>query len=125
MNNSPTTINLTATYNYVPPSVAIYDRLAAFPGRNKTSKASLFWGEEALALYWSELTDTYTRAFMNASVSGAYTYTKAALYLTPSESGIRDITSTGFFGGTELLISMTEDEKSLCRSIAGQVTRRN
>jgi hypothetical protein len=50
--------------------VAIYDRFTAFPGRNKTSSASLFWGEEALALYWSQLSTSYYHDFMNNSVAG-------------------------------------------------------
>jgi hypothetical protein len=66
----PVTINLTAEYNYVPPTVAIYDRFTQFPGRNKTVSASLFWGEEALALYWSQLSTSYYRDFMNRSVAG-------------------------------------------------------
>ena len=47
-------VNLTASYNLVPPSATVWWGQTAFC-RNATTKASLWWGESMLTVFWSEL----------------------------------------------------------------------
>ena len=52
-NSEPnTTVNLTSTYNYLLADGSIFK----FLGRNATTKASLYWGETLLSMYWLQLT---------------------------------------------------------------------
>ncbi|KAH6972962.1 hypothetical protein BKA56DRAFT_492836 [Ilyonectria sp. MPI-CAGE-AT-0026] len=50
-------VNLTTTYNFNPTERWFGVNSARFPGRNKTTKASLWWGESLLAWYSIALTD--------------------------------------------------------------------
>lgn len=87
-------LNLNANYNYIPSTVNIYDGFAAFPGRNATTLASLYWAEISLINYWYDLAaqfHTTSDSMINQSLP------KAALYFNASRSSTKDISSFRFF----------------------------
>lgn len=111
-NGARTVINLTTTYDYVPSTVTIYGGLASFTGRNKTTKASLFWSEEALALYWVDLTQAYEAYANGLAGDENSTWAKGALYLTPG-TDTSNILSDAFFGGVQRLIKYVHTQPHL------------
>jgi hypothetical protein len=63
---------MTTTYNY---NGIEYDERSSFPGRNETTKASLWWGEPMLARYSIALTndmhfasESFFKGFQNANI---------------------------------------------------------
>lgn len=46
-----TTFNLTAEYNFIPDTVSVYSGFYSFIGRNERAKACLYWGESLLSMY--------------------------------------------------------------------------
>ena len=52
-------LELSTSYNFVPDDYSSGPPPAAFQGRNVTSKASLYFGESLLSMYWIQLTNAY------------------------------------------------------------------
>jgi hypothetical protein len=101
-----TSVNLTTAYDYVPSTVAIHDRFTTFAGSGSFGGASLFWGEQAIALYCIQFCMSYGFDYMDDHVEGNGTFNKAALYFTPNLAYMTDITSPEFFSGQERLIAI-------------------
>lgn len=82
-----TMFNLTGQYDYAPETVS-FDKstLSAFIGRDKDKKASLWWGESLLSMYWASLSKTMQDIRSNASAAGQDTIRKGTIYFTPNNA---------------------------------------
>lgn len=108
------TVNITAKYNYIPPTTNIYDGYTVFLGRNATSQASLYWGESLLAWYWSlvatDMTDYSTDSAGNWHFWGNDgTYTKGAHYFTLNSDEPTNIASYDFLNITYRAVMVYKD----------------
>lgn len=91
---SLTTFNLTAEYNFIPETVSVYAGFYTFVGRNKTAKASLYWGESLLSTYSLHLgRDAFISNFSgkDALVS------KGVITFTPNKLFSTDLINLNFF----------------------------
>jgi hypothetical protein len=79
-----TMFNLTAEYDYVPEDVSFDDStLFSFISRDKDVRASLWWGESLLSMYWAYLTRTMQDIRVNETVAGNAGIRKGTIYFTP------------------------------------------
>jgi hypothetical protein len=96
-----TSFNLTTTYDYVPETVAfsgLYHFLGTnFLDRDKEKRASLYWGESLMSMYWAYLTRSMQDIRVNATDFGLPGIRKGTISFTPNNSSISDITHLGFF----------------------------
>lgn len=93
--------NLTQSYDYIP-AIISWSHLYTFLGtnfldRNKSTRASLWWGESALSNYYVYLTRTMQDIRVNATENGEPGIRKGTIYITPSNNTARDIKSLQFF----------------------------
>jgi hypothetical protein len=96
-----TSLNLTTTYDYVPETVA-FSGLSRFLGtnfldRDKETRASPYWGESLMSMYWAYLTRSMQDIRGNATSSGVAAIRKGAISFTRNNSSISDITDPSFF----------------------------
>lgn len=63
------TVNLTADYNFVPPTVTEFTGTFKFRGRDPERAASLYWGESLLSMYYVQLILAMKFATIYASLS--------------------------------------------------------
>ncbi|MCJ1375102.1 hypothetical protein MMC20_006336 [Loxospora ochrophaea] len=97
--------NLTTTYDYVPETVAfsgLYRFLGTnFLNRDKEKRASLYWGESLMSMYWVYLTRTMQDIRVNATDFSVPGIRKGTLSFTPNfdsnNSSLSDITQLSFF----------------------------
>lgn len=99
--NSTTLFNLTQKYNYVPADVTFED-IGQFVGsnfleRNKTSKASLWWGESLMSTYWAVVSGAMQTIRKNQTENGQAGIRKGTLPFTRDYDATADITSNSFF----------------------------
>lgn len=96
-----TKFNLTQTYDYVPSTLSfagLYTFLATnFLGRDKSTRASLWWGESALSNYYVYLTRTMQDIRTNVTENGQAGIRKGTIYFTPGNGAVADIKSLQFF----------------------------
>jgi hypothetical protein len=98
-----TSFNLTTTYDYVPETVAfsgLYRFLGTnFLDRDKEKRASLYWGESLMSMYWAYLTRSMQDIRVNATDSGVPGIRKGTISFTRNNNSnsISDITHLGFF----------------------------
>ena len=92
-----TMINLTSTYNYLLTDGSLFK----FLGRNATSKASLYWGETLLSMYWLQVTSEMLQ--WNGNYSNPYYYEGYASVVANSPP-IQDIQSLDFWNAKCLLV---------------------
>ena len=96
-----TSFNFTTTYDYVPNTVAfsgLYHFLRTnFLNQNKENRASLYWGESLMSMYWAYLTRSMQDIRVNATNFGEAGIRKGTLSFTPSNNSISDITGLSFF----------------------------
>ena len=91
---SLTTFNLTAEYNFIPDTVSVYSGFYSFIGRNEREKASLYWGESLLSMFSLQL--GRDMAFANLTVEGENIATEGVLTFTRN-GATSDFTSVKFF----------------------------
>ncbi|KAF2498475.1 hypothetical protein BU16DRAFT_295570 [Lophium mytilinum] len=95
------TINLTASYNLAPKTVSVntvYTGETRFIGRNQASRASLYWGESLLSLYWWQLTQNMESAQgFTDTKNKSGTLAKGGIYFTPNITLGVNITDPDFF----------------------------
>lgn len=99
--NSTTLFNLTQEYDYVPTEVAFAD-IGQFVGsnfleRNKTSKASLWWGESLMSTYWAIVSGAMQIIRENQTENGQAGIRKGTLPFTRDYDATADITNNNFF----------------------------
>jgi hypothetical protein len=92
--------NLTQAYDYIP--AMSWSHLYTFLGsnfldRDKSTRASLWWGESAISNYYVYLTRTMQDIRANATSNGEPAIRKGTIYITPGNSTARDIKSLQFF----------------------------
>jgi hypothetical protein len=96
-----TSLNLTTTYEYVPKTAAfsgIYRFLGTnFLDRDKETRASLYWGESLMSMYWGYLSRSMQDIRVNTTDFGAAGIRKGTVSFTPNNSSISDITDLRFF----------------------------
>ncbi|KAJ5134851.1 hypothetical protein N7526_006216 [Penicillium atrosanguineum] len=93
--------NLTQAYDYIPATIS-WSHLYTFLGsnfleRDKSTRASLWWGESALSNYYVYLTRMMQDIRVNATSSGEPGIRKGTIYITPGNNTARDIKSLQFF----------------------------
>lgn len=93
--------NLTQAYDYIPAAMS-WSHLYTFLGtnfldRDKSTRASLWWGESALSNYYVYLTRTMQDIRANSTSNGEPGIRKGTIYITPGNSTARDIKSLQFF----------------------------
>ncbi|KAJ6107191.1 hypothetical protein N7523_008514 [Penicillium sp. IBT 18751x] len=93
--------NLTQVYDYIPATIS-WSHLYTFLGtnfleRDKSTRASLWWGESALSNYYVYLTRMMQDIRANATGNGEPGIRKGTIYITPSNNTVRDIKSLQFF----------------------------
>jgi hypothetical protein len=93
--------NLTQAYDYIPATFS-WSHLYAFLGtnfleRDKSTRASLWWGESALSNYYVYLTRTMQDIRVNATYNGEPGIRKGTIFITPGNNTARDIKSLQFF----------------------------
>jgi len=82
-----TMFNLTAEYEYVPTDVSFDEStLFSFITRDKEARASLWWGESLLSMYWAYLTRTMQDIRVNETGHGQAAIRKGTIYFTPSNA---------------------------------------
>ncbi|KIX92517.1 uncharacterized protein Z520_11837 [Fonsecaea multimorphosa CBS 102226] len=107
--DGPTFVNLTAEYNYVPDTVSVLGgQNAVFVGRNQTTKASLFWGESLLAMYWTQAM-VYLNVEWGAERAGqnddlGSTWVKGVMAMTPNPS-TADLTDLTYYNSSVFWIT--------------------
>ena len=105
-----TKVNLTAAYNYIPATVSFDNSsLYSFVSQDQSSRASLWWGESLLSMYWVYLTrmmqvirESPVPADQDAIRKGTLSFTTGTLPSTsfkrsPEASNSDDISSLDFF----------------------------
>lgn len=101
-----TTFNLTAEYNFIPETVSVYAGFYKFVGRNKTAKASLYWGESLLSTYSLHL----GRDASISNFSGkAALVSKGVITFTPNNRSPTDLINLNFFDVLFRFIAPTPD----------------
>ncbi|KAF7512916.1 hypothetical protein GJ744_012019 [Endocarpon pusillum] len=96
-----TSFNLTTTYDYVPEIVSFSD-LYRFLGtnfldRDKEKRASLYWGESLMSMYWAYLTRSMQDIRANATNFSEPSIRTGTMSFTPNNSSISDIIDLNFF----------------------------
>lgn len=93
--------NLTQSYDYIPPTISwsyLYTFLGTnFLDRDKSTRASLWWGESAFSNYYVYLTRTMQNIRTSATDHGQPGIRKGTIYFTPGNSTDGDIKSLQFF----------------------------
>ncbi|KAJ9664404.1 hypothetical protein H2198_000333 [Neophaeococcomyces mojaviensis] len=95
--------NLTASYNYVPVDVDMSTGLASpflgsvFRSRNKEKRASLWWGESCMSMYWAYLSRTMQDIRASMSGSDIYAIRKGFITFRTRNPPPSDITSLDFW----------------------------
>lgn len=72
-----TQVNLTSDYNLIPPNLPV-DAQFSLIGRNASTKASLYWGESCLSMFYSQLLDVFATAVGPQSKMGLYLFRNAS-----------------------------------------------
>lgn len=92
--------NLTQKYDYIPdttPFGDIYRFLGTgFLSRNQTSRASLWWGESLMSVYWGAVTERMYQERVNKTNNGEAGIRKGTVSFTRNESS-SDIQDAHFF----------------------------
>lgn len=101
--------NLTAEYDYVPETVSFSSGLYSFIAVDKEARASLWWGESLLSMYWAYLTRTMQNIRVNVTNSGSNAIRKGTLYFTPSNTTTVNNLNAGYFQPDKALISDITD----------------
>jgi hypothetical protein len=97
--------NLTAEYDYVPETVSFSSGLYSLISVDKDARASLWWGESLLSMYWAYLTRTMQNIRVNDTDSGSIAIRKGTLYFTPSNTTTRNNLNAGYFQPDKTVIS--------------------
>ncbi|MCJ1283211.1 hypothetical protein MMC26_002539 [Xylographa opegraphella] len=96
-----TRFNLTTTYDYVPDTVAfskVYRFLGTnFLSRDVENRASLYWGESLMSMYWAYLTRSMQDIRLNVTASGMAGIRKGTISFTRNNNLLSDITDLDFF----------------------------
>ncbi|MCJ1433391.1 hypothetical protein MMC27_002751 [Xylographa pallens] len=96
-----TSFNLTTTYDYVPETVAYSSQNqflgTNFLGRDKGKRASLYWGESLMSMYWAYLTRPMLDIRANVTAFGIAGIRKGTISFTRDNSFVSNITSLNFF----------------------------
>ena len=100
--NGTLNVNLTQEYDYVPSTVSfagMYQFLGTnFMSRNKTDRASLYWGESIMSMYWAYTTHELQSGRANTTANGTAGITKGTAYFYPNPNEqIDNVTSQNFF----------------------------
>ena len=77
-------LNLTVNYDYVPDTVSFASGLFSLISADKEARASLWWGESLLSMYWAYLSRTMQNIRVNATDNGLVGIRKGTLFFTPS-----------------------------------------
>jgi hypothetical protein len=77
-------LNLTVNYDYVPDTVSFASGLSSLISADKEARASLWWGESLLSMYWAYLSRTMQNIRSNATDDGLLGISKGTLFFTPS-----------------------------------------
>ena len=98
----PTLFNLTTIYEYVPNTISyfnMHDFLATnFLDRNNQTRASLYWGESLMSMYWVYLTRTMSDIRHNQTDHDELAITKGTLSFIPHPEKVQgDLTKSEFF----------------------------
>lgn len=95
-----THFNMTTTYDYVPdtsPLFRLHDFLGTdFLDRNNQTRASLYWGESIMSMYWGYLSETMRVIRLNATQNDEASISKGTISFLPTDQS--DITDLHFFG---------------------------
>jgi hypothetical protein len=97
--------NLTAEYDYVPETVSFSSGLYSLISVDKEARASLWWGESLLSMYWAYLSRTMQNIRVNDTESGSNAIRKGTLYFTPSNTTTRNNLNSGYFQPDKAVIS--------------------
>lgn len=92
-------VNLTQSYDLIPPLIYWkqgYPLRTAFIDTDRQTRASLWWGEAALATYWAGLVSNISDTSYKVMVSGSPAIRKGTMYFFPS-GNTTDIKDLGFF----------------------------
>lgn len=100
--NGTTNLNLTQEYDYVPSSASfstLYRFLGSdFLSRNKTDKASLWWGESLMSMYWAYSGWEMQNIQKNKTQYNEAGVRKGTLYFYPNDDTvITNLTNQDFF----------------------------
>ncbi|TKA27959.1 hypothetical protein B0A50_04025 [Salinomyces thailandicus] len=100
--NGTLNVNLTQEYDYVPSTVSfanLYQFLGTnFLSRNKSERASLYWGESLLSMYWASTTHELATIRDNQTSSGNPGIDKGMLFFRPNpDQSTPNITADDFF----------------------------
>ncbi|KAK4549260.1 hypothetical protein LTR36_007719 [Oleoguttula mirabilis] len=100
--NGSTKFNLTQEYDYVPPTVSfstLYEFLGTnFLTRNKTDKASLYWGESMMSMYWAYTTRQMQDIRANQTSNGLPGIRRGTCYYyLNDDQTVTNITQLNFF----------------------------
>lgn len=100
--NGTTNFNITQEYDYVPPTISfstMYQFLGTnFLARNITDKASLYWGESLMSMYWAYTTRTMQTIRTNQTSNNLPGIRKGTLYFYRNDDqSVANITDQSFF----------------------------
>lgn len=100
--NGSTMFNLTQEYDYVPPTVSfstLYEFLGTnFLTRNKTEKASLYWGESIMSMYWAHTSRQMQNIRANQTANNLTSIRKGTLYFyLNDDASVTNIMQSDFF----------------------------
>jgi hypothetical protein len=93
-NQGRTYFNLVASYDPVPPASEPY---SSFLSGNKTSKATLYWGESLMRIYWSNLLMEFFNANVDLEVPWYNGVVSVKRNLTTPIATVQEIQSNDFF----------------------------
>ena len=96
-----THINLTATYETVPPSYSAFTGPQGFITTNRETLASLWWGQSLLSAWWANVSSSLIYATNN---NGTPPFLKGLIEWVPNSEGSPDITDPSFFFMTYNLV---------------------
>ena len=97
-----TNFNLTQEYDYVPSDLS-FSQLYTFLGtnflaRNKTDRASLYWGESIMSMYWAYTTRQMQDIRVNQTSNGLPGIRKGTLYFYKNDDrSVTNMTDPNFF----------------------------
>ncbi|KAJ9149492.1 hypothetical protein NKR23_g4358 [Pleurostoma richardsiae] len=103
-----TVANLSTSYDLVPTTVGVTTGFTQFQGRNKVSRASLFWGESLLAAAWMNTTSAMADHRFNGTPNTSTPWAKGFVSLGRNES-IDDVQSPDYFSLRYRFIWMTDN----------------
>jgi hypothetical protein len=97
--------NLTAEYDYVPETVSFSSGLYSLISVDEEARASLWWGESLLSMYWAYLTRSMQIIRIHDTNSGSNVIRKGTLYFTPSNATTSNNLDSQYFQPDKAVIS--------------------